>query len=189
MEIYPAKHFVTSDEKLQLALEEHPGRARRGAHLACDAARGQAAGGAAYRVERTRYDIEMLRETGYCAGVENYSRHLAAQRQPGSTPHTLMDYFPEDYRALHRRVAHDPAADTARMYGGDQSRKEVLVEHGFRLPSALDNRPLNFAEFEQRAGQTVYVSATPGPYEFEHSQQMVEQLITADRPVRPGSSR
>ena len=172
VEIYPAKHFVTSDEKLQLALEDIQVELEE--HLAAMRREGRLL--EAQRIEsRTRYDIEMLRETGYCAGVENYSRHLA-QRQPGSTPHTLMDYFPEDY-VLFIDESHMTLPQIRAMYGGDQSRKEVLVEHGFRLPSALDNRPLNFAEFEQRAGQTVYVSATPGPYEFEHSQQIVEQLI------------
>ena len=172
VEIYPAKHFVTSDEKLQLALEDIQVELEE--HLAYMRREGRLL--EAQRIEsRTRYDIEMLRETGYCAGVENYSRHLA-QRQPGSTPYTLMDYFPEDY-VLFIDESHMTLPQVRAMYGGDQSRKEVLVEHGFRLPSALDNRPLNFAEFEQRAGQTVYVSATPGPYEFEHSQQIVEQLI------------
>ena len=172
VEIYPAKHFVTSDEKLQLALEDIQVELEE--HLAAMRREGRLL--EAQRIEsRTRYDIEMLRETGYCAGVENYSRHLA-QRQPGSTPYTLMHYFPEDY-VLFIDESHMTLPQVRAMYGGDQSRKEVLVEHGFRLPSALDNRPLNFAEFEQRAGQTVYVSATPGPYEFEHSQQIVEQLI------------
>ena len=172
VEIYPAKHFVTSDEKLQLAVEDIQVELEQ--HLAVMRAEGKLL--EAQRIEsRTRYDIEMLRETGYCAGVENYSRHLA-QRQPGSTPYTLMHYFPEDY-ALFIDESHMTLPQIRAMYGGDRSRKEVLVEHGFRLPSALDNRPLNFAEFEQRAAQTVYVSATPGPYEFEHSQQIVEQLI------------
>ncbi len=172
VEIYPAKHFVTSDEKLQLAVEDIQVELEQ--HLAVMRAEGKLL--EAQRIEsRTRYDIEMLRETGYCAGVENYSRHLA-QRQPGSTPYTLMHYFPEDY-LLFIDESHMTLPQIRAMYGGDRSRKEVLVEHGFRLPSALDNRPLNFAEFEERAGQTVYVSATPGPYEFEHSQQIVEQLI------------
>ena len=117
----------------------------------------------------------MMRETGYCAGVENYSRHLAA-REPGSTPYTLMDYFPEDY-LLFIDESHMTLPQIRGMFNGDRSRKEVLVEYGFRLPSALDNRPLNFGEFEQFVNQAVYVSATPGPYEFEHSQQMVEQVI------------
>ena len=117
----------------------------------------------------------MLRETGYCAGVENYSRHLA-RRAPGSTPYTLLDYFPEDY-VLFVDESHMTLPQVRAMYGGDRSRKEVLVEYGFRLPSALDNRPLNFGEFEERIAQVVYVSATPGPYEYEHTQNMVEQVL------------
>ena len=172
IDIYPAKHFVTSEEKLKEAIrnieieldEELKFLNRKGKLLE------------AQRLEqRTRYDIEMMRETGYCAGVENYSRHLAA-REPGSTPYTLMDYFPEDY-LLFIDESHMTLPQIRGMYNGDRSRKEVLVEYGFRLPSALDNRPLNFGEFEQFVNQAVYVSATPGPYEFEHSQQMVEQVI------------
>ena len=172
IDIYPAKHFVTSQEKLLDAIknieaeleEELKFLNRKGKLLE------------AQRLEqRTRYDIEMMRETGYCAGVENYSRHLAA-REPGSTPYTLMDYFPEDY-LLFIDESHMTLPQIRGMYNGDRSRKEVLVEYGFRLPSALDNRPLNFGEFEQFVNQAVYVSATPGPYEYEHSQQMVEQVI------------
>ena len=133
--------------------------------------------------QRTRYDVEMLRETGYCAGVENYSRHLGG-RDEGSTPYTLMDYFPEDY-LLFIDESHMTLPQIRAMYNGDRARKQVLVEYGFRLPSALDNRPLNFGEFEQAVNQIVYVSATPGPYEYEHSQQMVEQVIRAHRPDRP----
>ena len=172
IDIYPAKHFVTSQEKLLEAIrsieEELEDQLkflnRKGKLLE------------AQRLEqRTKYDVEMMRETGYCAGVENYSRHLAA-REPGSTPYTLMDYFPEDY-LLFIDESHMTLPQIRGMYNGDRSRKEVLVEYGFRLPSALDNRPLNFGEFEQFVNQAVYVSATPGPYEFEHSQQMVEQVI------------
>ena len=172
IDIYPAKHFVTSQEKLLEAItnieEELADQLkflnRKGKLLE------------AQRLEqRTRYDVEMMRETGYCAGVENYSRHLAA-REPGSTPYTLMDYFPEDY-LLFIDESHMTLPQIRGMYNGDRSRKEVLVEYGFRLPSALDNRPLNFGEFEQFVNQAVYVTATPGPYEFEHSQQMVEQVI------------
>ena len=172
IDIYPAKHFVTSEEKLQDAIrnieteldEQLKILNRQGKLLE------------AQRLEqRTRYDMEMMRETGYCAGVENYSRHLAA-REPGSTPYTLMDYFPEDY-LLFIDESHMTLPQIRGMYNGDRSRKEVLVEYGFRLPSALDNRPLNFGEFEQFVNQAIYVSATPGPYEFEHSQQMVEQVI------------
>ena len=172
IEIYPAKHFVTSDERLQLAiasieeeLDDHLSRLKASSKLL-----------EAQRLEsRTRYDLEMLRETGYCSGVENYSRHLA-QRAAGSTPYTLMDYFPEDY-LIFIDESHMTLPQVRAMYGGDRSRKEVLVDFGFRLPSALDNRPLNFGEFEQRVNQIVYISATPGPYEYEHSQQIVEQVI------------
>ena len=172
IDIYPAKHFVTSEEKLKEAirsieaeLDEQLKILNRQSKLL-----------EAQRLEqRTRYDIEMMRETGYCAGVENYSRHLAA-REPGSTPYTLMDYFPEDY-LLFIDESHMTLPQIRGMYNGDRARKEVLVEYGFRLPSALDNRPLNFGEFERFVNQAVYVSATPGPYEFEHSQQMVEQVI------------
>ncbi len=172
IDIYPAKHFVTSQEKLVEAIgniedelaDQLKFLNRQGKLLE------------AQRLEqRTRYDVEMMRETGYCAGVENYSRHLAA-REPGSTPYTLLDYFPEDY-LLFIDESHMTLPQIRGMFNGDRSRKEVLVEYGFRLPSALDNRPLNFGEFEQFVNQAVYVSATPGPYEFEHSQQMVEQVI------------
>ena len=172
IEIYPAKHFVTSEEKLQLAIVDI--EEELGVHLAELNAHGKLL--EAQRLEsRTRYDLEMLRETGYCAGVENYSRHLA-RRQPGSTPYTLMNYFPEDY-LLFIDESHMTLPQLRAMFGGDKSRKEVLVEYGFRLPSAMDNRPLNFGEFEERVNQVVYVSATPGPYEYEHSQRIVEQVI------------
>ena len=172
IDIYPAKHFVTSQERLQDALrnielelgEELEKLNRHGKLLE------------AQRLEqRTRYDMEMMRETGYCAGVENYSRHLAA-REAGSTPYTLLDYFPEDH-LLFIDESHMTLPQIRGMFNGDKARKEVLVDYGFRLPSALDNRPLNFGEFEQFVNQAVYVSATPGPYEYDHSQQMVEQVI------------
>ena len=172
IEIYPAKHFVTSEEKMELALvdiekeleQRLPELKSAGKLLEAE------------RLEsRTKYDLEMLRETGYCSGVENYSRHLA-QRPEGSTPYTLLDYFPEDY-LLFVDESHITLPQVRGMYGGDRSRKEVLVDYGFRLPSALDNRPLNFGEFEERVNQVVYVSATPGPYEYEHSQKIVEQVI------------
>ena len=124
---------------------------------------------------RTRYDMEMLRETGYCAGVENYSRHLA-QREAGSSPYTLLDYFPEDY-LLFVDESHITLPQVKGMYYGDRSRKEVLVEYGFRLPSALDNRPLSFSEFEERINQVMFASATPSTYEYENSQDIVEQVI------------
>ena len=172
VQIYPAKHFVTSQERMHTAIQDIEDELheqvrflnRQGKLLE------------AQRLEqRTRYDVEMLRETGYCAGVENYSRHLGG-REEGSTPYTLMDYFPEDY-LLFIDESHMTLPQIRAMYNGDRARKDVLVEYGFRLPSALDNRPLNFGEFEQAVNQIVYVSATPGPYEYEHSQQMVEQVI------------
>ena len=124
---------------------------------------------------RTNYDIEMLREAGYCAGVENYSRHLSG-RAPGSPPWTLLDYFPDDY-LLFIDESHMTLPQIRGMYHGDCSRKETLVEYGFRLPSALDNRPLNFTEFQERVNQVIYTSATPAAYEYEHSQQIAEQLV------------
>ena len=172
VEIYPAKHFVTSQDKMNLAIEDIE------VELAQCVAELKEQGKLleAERLEsRTRYDIEMMQETGYCAGVENYSRHLA-RRAPGSTPYTLMDYFPEDY-LLFVDESHMTLPQVRGMYRGDQSRKETLVEFGFRLPSALDNRPLNFDEFQEHVNQVVYVSATPGPYEHEHTQAMIEQVI------------
>ncbi|MCL0028606.1 excinuclease ABC subunit UvrB [Dehalococcoidia bacterium] len=172
IEIYPAKHFVTSEEKLAAAIGDIEKELAE--QLAMLNAQGKPL--EAQRLEsRTHYDIEMMRETGYCAGVENYSRHLAG-RTSGSAPYTLLDYFPEDY-LLFVDESHMTLPQLRGMYFGDRSRKETLVEYGFRLPSALDNRPLNFGEFEERVNQAVYVSATPGPYEYDHSQQMVEQVI------------
>ena len=172
IEIYPAKHFVTSQEKLVAAM----GDIEQELAEQLDMLNAQGKLLEAQRLEsRTNYDMEMMRETGYCAGVENYSRHLAG-RAAGSSPYTLMDYFPEDF-LLFVDESHMTLPQIRGMYFGDRSRKEVLVEYGFRLPSALDNRPLNFGEFEERVSQAIYVSATPGPYEYEHSQQMVEQVI------------
>ena len=180
VEIYPAKHFVTSQDKLlaaveaiELELKDRLEKLRQEGKLL-----------EAQRLEsRTRYDMEMLRETGMCAGVENYSLHLS-QRLTGSAPYTLLDYLPEDY-LLFIDESHMTLPQIRGMYGGDQSRKQVLVEYGFRLPSAMDNRPLNFGEFEERVNQAVYVSATPGPYEYEHSQQIVEQVIRPTGLVDP----
>ena len=172
IEIYPAKHFVTSQEKLLDAMS------RIETELAEQLVtlNGQGKLLEAQRLEsRTNYDLEMMRETGYCAGVENYSRPLSG-REPGSAPFTLLDYFPEDF-LLFIDESHMTLPQIRAMYGGDRSRKTVLVDYGFRLPSAMDNRPLNFGEFEERVNQIVYVSATPGPYEYEHSQQMIEQVI------------
>jgi excinuclease ABC subunit B len=172
IDIFPAKHFVTSPDKLELAIEDIK------TELAGTVAEFNRQGKPveAARIEqRTNYDIEMLRELGYCSGVENYSRHLQ-RRTAGSAPWTLIHYFPEDF-ILFVDESHMTLPQIRGMYGGDMSRKKTLIEYGFRLPSALDNRPLNFSEFEKLIKQAVYVSATPGPYEYEHSQQVVEQLV------------
>jgi len=172
VDIYPAKHFVTSQDKLMQALEnikqELTERLKelKQQNKLVEAARLES---------RTNYDIEMLREAGYCAGVENYSRHLSG-RPPGSPPWTLLDYFPEDF-LMFIDESHMTIPQLHGMYHGDRSRKETLVEYGFRLPSALDNRPFSFQEFEKHVNQVVYVSATPSDYEYEHSQQVVEQLV------------
>ena len=172
IDIYPAKHFVTSFDKLVAAIEDiKVEMAQRLAELRSQDKLVEAA-----RLEaRTNYDIEMLRESGYCSGVENYSRHLS-RRPPGSPPWTLLDYFPDDF-LLFIDESHMTLPQIRGMYHGDISRKQTLVDYGFRLPSAIDNRPLNFEEFQKHVSQAIYVSATPGPYELEHSQQVVEQLI------------
>ena len=170
--VYPANHFVTTKDKLDLAVagirEELEWRLRelRDAGKILEAARLES---------RTNYDVEMLQETGFCSGVENYARHLS-QRAEGSAPWTLLDYFPEDY-LMFVDESHMTLPQVRGMYGGDMSRKKTLVEYGFRLPSALDNRPLNFDEYEDHINQVVYVSATPGPYELQQSRQVVEQVI------------
>jgi len=172
VDIYPAKHFVTSRDKLMRAIESIEQELKeRVAELKAQGKMLEAA-----RLEaRTNYDLEMLREAGYCHAVENYSRHLSG-RPPGSPPWTLLNYFPDDY-LLFIDESHMTLPQIRGMYHGDRSRKEVLVEYGFRLPSALDNRPLNFTEFNERINQVIYVSATPSDYEYEHSQQVVEQLV------------
>ncbi len=172
VDIYPAKHFVTSQDKLTEAISdikvelEERTRELEAQDKALEAARLE---------QRTNYDLEMLSEAGYCAGIENYSRPLA-RRAPGSTPWTLLDYFPDDF-LMFIDESHMTIPQVRGMYHGDVSRKQTLVDYGFRLPSALDNRPLNFREFERHINQMIGVSATPGPYEFEHSQQVVEQVI------------
>ncbi len=172
VEIFPAKHYLTEEEKLQKALADI--EAELEARLAELKAQGKLL--EAQRLEqRTRYDLEMLREMGYCSGIENYSRHLE-QRPPGSPPWTLMDYLPSEYLLIIDE-SHMTIPQIRGMYHGDRSRKQTLVEYGFRLPSALDNRPLTFDEFEQRMGYTIYTSATPGPYELERAKQVVEQII------------
>ncbi|HYU17995.1 MAG TPA: excinuclease ABC subunit UvrB [Chloroflexota bacterium] len=172
VDIYPAKYFVTTREKLEAALVDVEAELEE--RLAQLESQGKVLEAARLK-QRTRYDLEMMRETGFCTGVENYSRHLA-RRAEGSTPWTFMDYFPDDFLLLIDE-SHMTLPQVRGMYNGDRARKEVLVDYGFRLPSALDNRPLKFHEFERHVGQVVYVSATPGPYELEHSEQVVEQLI------------
>ena len=172
VDIYPAKHFVTPHDKLMAAIEDIGEELRE----RLEALKSQGKLLEAQRLEaRTNYDIEMLQEVGYCTGVENYSRHLQ-RRAPGSTPWTLLDYFPDDY-LLFIDESHMTLPQIRGMYHGDTSRKQTLVDYGFRLPSALDNRPLNFDEFRKHVNQAIYVSATPAQYEYEHSQQVVEQLI------------
>jgi len=172
IDIFPAKHFVISADKLAPAIADI--RAEMAERVEEFNRQGKLLEAA--RIEqRTNYDIEMLTQLGYCNGVENYSRHL--QRRPaGSPPWTLIHYFPEDF-ILFVDESHMTLPQVRGMYGGDMSRKKTLIDYGFRLPSALDNRPLNFPEFEKLIKQAVYVSATPGPYEHEKSQQVVEQLV------------
>jgi len=172
VDIFPAKHFVTSPEKLGPAIEDIQSEmAERVVEFNRQGKLLEAA-----RIEqRTNYDIEMLRELGYCSGVENYSRHLQ-RRKAGSPPWTLIHYFPKDF-LLFIDESHMTLPQIRGMYGGDMSRKGTLIDYGFRLPSALDNRPLNFPEFETLVNQAVYVSATPGPYEYKNSLQVVEQLV------------
>jgi excinuclease ABC subunit B len=172
VDIYPAKHFVTSHEKMQRAIKsiELELQARivelKSQDKLLEAARIE---------QRTNYDLEMLQQTGYCNGVENYSRHLA-ERAAGSAPWTLLDYFPKDFLLLIDE-SHMTLPQIRGMYHGDLARKQTLVDFGFRLPSAKDNRPLNYEEFEQRTNQVIYVSATPSPYEYAQSKQVAEQLV------------
>jgi excinuclease ABC subunit B len=180
IDVYPAKHFITPQEKLMLGtadiekeLEERLADLRSQDKLL-----------EAQRLEqRTKYDLEILRETGYCPGIENYSRPLS-QRPPGSRPWCLLDYFPDDFLMIIDE-SHMTIPQIRGMYHGDRSRKETLVEYGFRLPSALDNRPLSFEEFEEHVYQVIYTSATPGPYELEHSEQVVEQIMRPTGLVDP----
>jgi excinuclease ABC subunit B len=180
LRIFPASHYITPREKLELALrdieveldertkwfEDH-GRLLESQRLR----------------QRTMFDLEMLRETGTCAGVENYSRHLT-RRQPGESPYTLMDFLPED-TLIFVDESHVAVPQIGGMLGGDRSRKAALVEYGFRLPSAFDNRPLSFDEWDERAGQLIYVSATPGPYEMEKAQRVVEMVVRPTGLVDP----
>ncbi|HAE43949.1 MAG TPA: excinuclease ABC subunit B [Clostridiales bacterium] len=170
--IYPASHYATTDENIQRAvesismeLEQRLDELRRDNKLV-----------EAQRLEqRTKYDLEMLKEMGFCSGIENYSRHIN-NLPPGTQPYTLIDYFPDDFLLI-MDESHVSVPQVRGMYNGDRSRKQTLVDFGFRLPSALDNRPLKFDEFEQKINRVVFVSATPGPYEYEHSKVVAEQII------------
>ncbi len=170
--IFPASHFVTREEKMKVAIEnieaelEERLKELREENKLLEAQRLE---------QRTRYDLEMMREMGFCSGIENYSRHLTL-RPPGSTPYTLFDYFPDDF-LLVVDESHVTLPQVRGMYNGDRARKQVLVDHGFRLPSALDNRPLMFDEFEKVIHQALFISATPGPYELEHAPDVIEQII------------
>jgi excinuclease ABC subunit B len=180
IEIYPAKHYITQEEKLKEAIVEI--EAELNERITTFKANDKLL--EAQRIEqRTRYDLEMLKEVGYCSGVENYSRHLD-RREPGTHPWTLIDFLPSDYLLI-LDESHMTVPQCRGMYNGDRSRKETLVEYGFRLPSALDNRPLKFTEFEKVMGSTIYTSATPGPYEMEHAEQVVEQIIRPTGLVDP----
>ena len=172
MPIFPASHYITPKEKLQRAVKE----IRRECDERVAYFKSQDKFLEAQRIEqRTSFDIEMINELGYCSGIENYSRIISG-RAPGSAPMTLLDYFPRDF-VLFVDESHVTLPQVRAMYRGDRARKETLVEYGFRLPSAFDNRPLKFEEFQQRIGQAIYVSATPGEYERERSGQIVEQII------------
>src|SRR5699024_8512273 len=178
--IYPASHFATSSDKVKKAIvtieEELEDRLRylRDRDKLLEAQRLE---------QRTRYDLEMLQEMGFCTGIENYSRHMSG-REPGSRPYTLLDYFPDDFLIMVDE-SHVTLPQVRGMYEGDRSRKQTLVDYGFRLPSALDNRPLRFDEFLGKVGQMVFVSATPGSYELRHSQVVAEQLIRPTGIVDP----
>lgn len=170
--IFPASHYVTREDKMKLAIEsiekelEERLQELKAENKLLEAQRLE---------QRTRYDLEMLREMGFCSGIENYSRHLTF-REPGATPYTLLDYFPDDFLIIVDE-SHVTLPQIRGMYNGDLARKKVLVEHGFRLPSALDNRPLRFDEFEEKIHQAIFVSATPGDYELERCPTVVEQII------------
>ncbi len=170
--IFPASHFVTREEKMKVAIENIEKELEERLKELNDNGKLLEA----QRIEqRTRYDLEMMREMGFCSGIENYSRHLTL-RPAGATPYTLLDYFPKDFLIV-MDESHVSVPQVRAMYNGDQARKQVLVDHGFRLPSALDNRPLMFDEFEEKTNQVIYVSATPGPYELEQSPEVIEQII------------
>ncbi len=180
VDIYPAKHFVTSQEKLQLAVRDI--REELDQRYKQLQEQGKMLEAARLR-QRTLYDIEMLTEAGYCSGIENYSRHIS-RRQEGEQPWTLLDYFPDDFLTVVDE-SHISLPQVRGMYAGDRSRKEMLVEHGFRLPSAYDNRPLTFDEFQSHIKNAIYCSATPGPWEEEHSERIVHQIIRPTGLVDP----
>ena len=180
VEIYPAKHFITQEDRLRKAL----GDIEEELDEQLKVFKNNEKYLEAQRLEqRTRFDMEMMREIGYCSGIENYSRHMD-QRPEGSPPWTLMDFMPSEYIMVIDE-SHMTVPQIRGMYNGDRSRKSTLVEYGFRLPSALDNRPLTFDEFEGKMGSTIYTSATPGPYELEHTQGIVEQIIRPTGLVDP----
>lgn len=178
--IFPASHFVTREEKMKVAIENIEAELKE----RLEVLREEGKLLEAQRLEqRTNYDLEMMREMGFTSGIENYSRHLTL-REAGATPYTLLDYLPEDF-LLVVDESHVTLPQIRGMYNGDQARKGVLVDHGFRLPSALDNRPLTFEEFEKHIHNAIFVSATPGPYELEHTPEMVEQIIRPTGLVDP----
>jgi excinuclease ABC subunit B len=178
--VFPASHFVTTRENMLRAAEEIEGELEQ--QIALFKSRDQLL--EAQRIEqRTRYDLEMIREIGYCKGIENYSRYIT-DRKAGEPPYTLIDFFPSDY-LLFMDESHIGVPQVRGMYEGDRARKQNLVNFGFRLPSALDNRPLKFEEFNQKIKQVIFVSATPGPYEMERSSQVVEQIIRPTGLVDP----
>ena len=180
IEIYPAKHYIAAEDKLKMAIQDIENELDERIEYYKNNNKLLEA----QRIEqRTRYDLEMIREVGYCNGIENYSRHLD-QRPPGSHPWTLMDYLPSEY-LLFIDESHMTIPQIRGMYKGDRSRKTVLSEYGFRLPSAIDNRPLTFEEFEKQMGYTIYTSATPANYEMEHSLRVVEQIIRPTGLVDP----
>lgn len=178
--IFPASHYVTEEEKMKAAIVN----IEKELALSLEELRSREKLLEAQRLEqRTRFDLEMMLEMGFCQGIENYSRHLTG-RNPGEPPYTLMDFFPDDFLLLIDE-SHVTVPQVRGMYEGDKSRKSNLIEHGFRLPSALDNRPLKFNEFEEKVNQVIYVSATPGPYELQHSKKVVEQIIRPTGLVDP----
>ena len=176
----PASHYITTRERMLMAASQI--EEELAAQVAYFKSQGKLL--EAQRIEqRTRYDLEMIREIGFCKGIENYSRYITG-RKPGEPPYTLIDFFPRDF-LLFMDESHVGIPQVRGMFEGDYSRKKNLVDYGFRLPSCLDNRPLRFEEFEAKIGQVIFTSATPGPYELEKSQQIVEKLIRPTGLVDP----